>query len=638
MQNRKVFPLTTLQIGDIQSYLSRSFLYFATESDKIFILVDNRPWLTNKLSKPKHVWQYLVAKYRVSPFANRRARHNSNFDSKSNSIPELVDVELKRRHRWSPVIDAAKWRKKSFFQHMELCQTLHGFIVFEVSWKDVCGINYLNELQTNTTLALEVKHMKKWEFNTVEQASSSISLWFSGTDSEIRSFVFSLELLSNQVSCLGCCSSGAGSSCSVVGVRPLIGSLLEDIACEQVAFTPKSANEAQRCNASECSENIMAKQKSAGPVADDSTQSFGENSDIDSVEKPAGINKFFGVEPTESNTVFDATQYGNSLLQFRFNDRDLPFKLKEIITPNLRLLTLLELGLPSWALFFQSYPVFVRIYRPWMKPLVRILYVVASVVTVLIASYDLYKNVPVFRATAALLFKPLFDWIESWDMISRIKYVATMLFLHHLEPLFEVAEFLVPFWSAFVGVLEETCSSIWIVLEATYVAAVDLVELVLWPVQSLLSMIWTIASSFVYPLFYSLWEVLTTPIRIFLALVNYATLLLSNLFELIVDSWQFASSTSAVIEAKAAVQEVSTLKSFWNVLYSQIFRAVRSILNGLVAFCVSCNRHRLSIYNHMQKFLLQLSRLLQIDPYTCHNQEKTCGWCNGEDHVCKLEC
>lgn len=87
--------------------------------------------------------------YRVSPFANRRARHNSNFDSKSNSIPELVDVELKRRHRWSPVIDAAKWRKKSFFQHMELCQTLHGFIVFEVSWKDVCGINYLNELQVH---------------------------------------------------------------------------------------------------------------------------------------------------------------------------------------------------------------------------------------------------------------------------------------------------------------------------------------------------------------------------------------------------------------------------------------------------------------------------------------------------------
>ncbi|KAF3794150.1 hypothetical protein EJ110_NYTH08213 [Nymphaea thermarum] len=563
-----------------------------------------------------------LAVYRVSPFANTRARHNNNFDSRSNSSPELTDVdELKRRHRWSPVIDAAKWRKKTFFQHMELCQTLHGFIVFEVAWKDVCGINYLNELQTDTSLALEVKHMKKWEFNTVEQASSCISLWFSGTDSEIRSFVFNLDLLSSRDSCLGCRSPNAGSPCSLAGVRPSMCSLIEDIALEHFTSTPKSANETQRFNASDCTENnILAKQRSAGCIADHITQSSGEISDIDSVQKSVGFKKLFGVEPIESSTVLDATQYGNSLLQFRFNDRDLPFKLNEIITPNLRLLTLLEFGLPSWVLFFQSYPVFVRIYRPWMKPLVRILYVVASIVTVLIASYDLYKNVPVFRATAVLLFKPLFDWIESWDMISRIKYVATMLFLHHLgkvierilstwnsvrpfvssltkpflEPLFEAAEFLLPFWSTFIGTLEDTCSSIWMALEATYVAAVDLVELVLWPVQSLLSMIWTIASSFVYPLFYSLWEVLTTPIRILLALVNYAMSLLSNLFELLVDSWQLASSTSAVIEAKAAAEEVSILKSFWNVLYSQIFRAVRSILNGLVAFCVSCNRHRLS--------------------------------------------
>ena len=74
-------------------------------------------------------------------------------------------------------------------------------------------------------------------------------------------------------------------------------------------------------------------------------------------------------------TAMDATQYRDVLILFRFNDHDLPFKLKEIITSDLRLLTLLEAGLPSWVIFLQSYPGFCHLYRPWMCPLARTLYV-----------------------------------------------------------------------------------------------------------------------------------------------------------------------------------------------------------------------------------------------------------------------
>lgn len=60
--------------------------------------------------------------------------------------------------RWYTVIDAAisqkktllpvkKLKESSFLLNKELHRTLYGFIVFEVEWAHVRGINYLNELQ-----------------------------------------------------------------------------------------------------------------------------------------------------------------------------------------------------------------------------------------------------------------------------------------------------------------------------------------------------------------------------------------------------------------------------------------------------------------------------------------------------------
>jgi hypothetical protein len=48
----------------------------------------------------------------------------------------------------------------------ELHQTLYGFIIFEVDWADVRGINYLNELQVrsinvdNPTIAYDIDEFK----------------------------------------------------------------------------------------------------------------------------------------------------------------------------------------------------------------------------------------------------------------------------------------------------------------------------------------------------------------------------------------------------------------------------------------------------------------------------------------------
>ncbi|CAL2277753.1 unnamed protein product [Prunus armeniaca] len=58
---RCIFPLTSLQIGDLQSYLSDLSLFLAPESKKFYILVDSRPWLG---SRSAHLWQLMVTKHR----------------------------------------------------------------------------------------------------------------------------------------------------------------------------------------------------------------------------------------------------------------------------------------------------------------------------------------------------------------------------------------------------------------------------------------------------------------------------------------------------------------------------------------------------------------------------------------------
>jgi hypothetical protein len=214
-----------------------------------------------------------------------------------------------------------------------------------------------------------------------------------------------------------------------------------------------------------------------------------------------------GSDSESVQQLLEPCTYKDVLICFHFNDHDLPFRLKEVILPDVRLLTLLEYGLPSWVIFLQSYPVFCKIYRPWMCPLARALYVLMSIITVLIGFYDLYKNVPMLKATASRLFGPLFDWIETWEMISRLKYLGTMLFLHNFQqaftwslkimnaaksalsvlakpilvPLLEFFEFTLPVWNLFAETVGNLSSIVMISLETSWSVVIGTVQMIIWP-------------------------------------------------------------------------------------------------------------------------------------------------------------
>ncbi|CAL5096643.1 unnamed protein product [Urochloa decumbens] len=596
-----IYPLTGLQIGDIQSYISRAFLYFAPLSKKVFILVDNQPWLTTKQSRTARLWQFMVTKYRMSPFANSRAKQappslaaavaaasaaaGIGGESSSSSGSDTM-------RRWFAVADLSR-------------ALMHGFLVFEVSWRDVHGINYLNELLTDTSLALEARYMKKWEFYSAEQAAGCAHLWFLGRASESRALRGYLSALhahhhsADPTEHLEDCGVALRRTCS----SSSLSAVSEDDDDSAAAGEP---------------DNLLT----ARPMR--------YSSEADYVSSPSASARARRAR-AESHFVAPA-QYSDTLILFRFRDSLLPLKLRQIIMSDIRLLTLLESGLPPWVIVFQSYPLLCQLYRPWMRPLARSLYLLASLATLLIGFYDLYKNVPLLKSAAARICGPLFGWIERWDMVTRIQYLGTILFLRNLRKCLQslvallraaravvravAAPLVDAAWPALAacaqlgGVVVEGLAPAWGVL-------VDVAEVVWAPFDLVLDSV----AGCLCPLL----RVAALPARAAAALAGCAGTLLSATYNFSKDIWETMSSIfelNHMSEAQQSAFDMSQIKTLWNDLFSQIFRALRGILNGISVFFASCNRHRLSIYNHAQARLRHMLRVARLAPASCRCKNK----------------
>lgn len=99
---------------------------------------------------------YSIMQSRLSPFANSKRRMERKVNKAMHTTSKASKPKISKR--WFQLVDAATLSKKrallpvkklrnSLLLNRELHRTLYGFIVFEVSWTNVRGINYLNELQ-----------------------------------------------------------------------------------------------------------------------------------------------------------------------------------------------------------------------------------------------------------------------------------------------------------------------------------------------------------------------------------------------------------------------------------------------------------------------------------------------------------
>ncbi|KAC9767784.1 hypothetical protein E3N88_45284 [Mikania micrantha] len=404
--NQFLSSMNLLQVlTDLQSYLSDLTLFLAPESKTFYILVDNRPWLEDLVSGPAHLWQLMVTKVAesLSPFAITGGQKGNKEDPKFSefncrSKPSKNSQKLKR---WLSMVTLSRKRvllpveklRTSLLANSKLHRTLYGFIVFEVAWKDVRGINYLNQLQQiDTSLAIESKYMRRWEFDSIAQAAKGITSWFQGTPYERLLFEHHLN--------------------------SMIGEAFHEAGME----TPSTCSPTASCQ----------------------------------LPSPC---------PSECVEATEASQYRDVLLLFRFND-------------------------------------------------------------LLIGFYDLYKNIPVLKATASRLFGPLFDWIETWEMVSRIKYLGTMLFLHNAEK-----------------------AIMWLLM---LVAATGVMS----------------------PIFLCLWRALSAITSIVLGLSKYLGLIYKYIYESLEGIWMFVSSILKVASnaelATKHTYEVSMWRALWNDLFSKL--------------------------------------------------------------------
>ncbi|EFJ18517.1 hypothetical protein SELMODRAFT_419929 [Selaginella moellendorffii] len=625
-EHHHLYLLVSLQIGDIQSYRSELFLFMPCDNASLVFLVDNGPWSVSKSLglRPTEFWPFVVAKSRVSPFANQRLSSRSDKLEMGGSGGDSINVGLKHLHlyNWDSIYGIIRRHYKSLVHSGILCPQFHGCVGFEVSWADVRGMNYTNELQTDTCLSLEVKQMRKREFDCLEHA-----LDFYGSH----------------------CGLGSKQS----GKRG---------RCQADIFV-----DADRCKRQCVDEDGVDRYAADGgffspvrqvwPPESESTVTDAEKDIMDlTLETDLPCSPYSPSDESTQSPVFcsrrklrssrdEATKhspevpvahiYKDALVVFRFSDPLLPFELRDIITSDQRLLKMLESGLFPWVIFMQSYPVFCNIYRPWMRPLARTIYFLISVVTVMIGFYDLYKNVPVLKATASHMLGPLFEWIESWEMVSRLKYLGTMLVLQNyekafawvflivksvrqlaslvmkpvMEPLQLLWSFFLPFWATFV----QGTQSLQLVLESFFASTLCAVSYALsfvtWPFWVLLTTVTNLVSSIMGPVL--------PAFRVVLVLGDYArqyaaaiwTSFSQELLNLLKQSWTATSQSFQLWTASSAVQTSRTpsmWRILWDDLFSKVFRAVRYILNGLVAFFTALNRHRLSIYNNIVAFLVRL--------------------------------
>ncbi|XP_010556977.1 PREDICTED: uncharacterized protein LOC104826134 isoform X2 [Tarenaya hassleriana] len=581
---------------------------------------------------------------RLSPFANTKRRKEKTTQKQKEISHGSNDIKLKKLQKWFSLIDAtaaftkkkvpAKKLQSTLFLKNELHKTLYGFIVFEVEWTNVRGISYLNELQTGTSLAIEAKVMQRWEYESIDQAVTSMSVWFSGTKTEKFCLKKYLDTAIGEVF-YDAETEFSRTTHVDDGENLCHDNLSVDNGCPHCI---RNFFDVYPCASADYDEGEPHTPPLTGPCKRRRvTKAVGSGVEVDvymeeTPKRDDSVSDHWENHVTDGENIGEATQYKDVLVLVRFNDRDLPFKLREIIMADIRLLTLLEAGLPSWVLFLQSYPGFCHLYRPWMCPLARALYIMISLITVVIGFYDLYKNVPLLKATASRLCGPLFDWIETWDMVSRIQYLGTMLFLHNFQkavkwtltvgralrsffsflvmplakPLIDILELLLPLWNLMAETVESFVSVIWVIIGSSCSLVGDMVDLLLLPIWFTLSLIWNVTTFILLPIFWIIWEVVYAPIRAFLALANFSACVFSSVYEVVRDVWVYTSSMLQLASdshATVKTYEVSMLRSLWNDLFSHIFRAVRSILNGFVAFFAACNRHRLSIYNHSQDFI-----------------------------------
>lgn len=136
-----------------------------------------------------------------------------------------------------------------------------------------------------------------------------------------------------------------------------------------------------------------------------------------------------GSWPMPAHWTVQSQQYAYRSICCTFTDDKVARLLRPVIEGDERLLRLYETGLQVWAIFLPQFGVW---YRPWMRTVTWILFILISVFSLATGFYDLYKHTPYVdevlrRALSGLRLQAVAAWLES-HVKFRLSILLTYIF------------------------------------------------------------------------------------------------------------------------------------------------------------------------------------------------------------------
>ncbi|CAD7704505.1 unnamed protein product [Ostreobium quekettii] len=346
-------------------------------------------------------------------------------------------------------------------------------VAFEVAWGDVQGMDYDNPLLVDGRIVLEAAMVARREFESMShfQQFYSEMMYSAGW------------LLHQPIPKPGLQGDGA------------LHALSESRSVPEMnlkAFVSPSGKSQDDRGRLEATTNVQNSLGARGQTVVDGSDESSECSDCSDWSSK-----------TSQKAV---TVYDYRTLTCHFSHSAMSSRLRPCVESDVRLLKLLEGGVPTWAVFLPACGFW---YRPWMRTVTWLVFIAVSTISLACGFYDLYMNVPFLKSAVLRLIDainlPAVDILEWLEVHVQVRLSILLTFLYGKSPLFVatlrvcgnawkvISNFLRPIALSISNFLRHVATSGWQLLSPLVFGlktfATSLLTCISWVLQSLLAMV-----------------------------------------------------------------------------------------------------------------------------------------------------
>lgn len=485
---------------------------------------------------------------------------------------------------------------------------------FEVGWKHVKGVNYLNPLVHQGKLVLEACEVEKKEFLNIKH----VKKYYGITSAQ---------------DCTVCGCGGDGVLREVLaGPRENLLERLDKagepeesvVSCTMTSTTEESVSFAF-CGAGDTKSDVdstMTAEEGVSSTGQFSSRGFftslrrrrakktsvkKEKMKEDVVDNtPTHVPGSLRIhvpqtEPLSSNdSPLSVRVYSFRTISAEWMNVHVPCALLPVFEHEERLLKMYESGLPAWSMFLPAYGLY---YRPWVRSMTWFLFYLFSVFSLTVGFWDLYKTLPGLQSALSKLVESMWlpptavlQWIEEHAQI-RLSILLTYLFGKSEVFVFVMRNVSI-WWRSLGTIFEPVGRVVAPVLSLVKVAVSTMTTTVFVPLKMVFSLLFT-PFSFLWQGFQHIWFGISTVYSIFVGAFK---------------GLSFGSSALSL----ASFGQGSTASEGWLLLseamrasFVKVLRATNSVWKFFINMCNGISRHRITLSRRYKRWRIRCQESLK---------------------------